>query len=44
MKPPEILSDHPSDGKRLAQLKQWVARAQAAKSAWSAGRIAPEAK
>jgi metalloendopeptidase OMA1, mitochondrial len=44
MKPPEILSDHPSDGKRLAQLTQWVARAKAAKSAWSEGKIAPGAR
>jgi predicted Zn-dependent protease len=44
MHPPEILSDHPSDGKRLAQLKQWVSHAQAAKRAWSEGRIAPGAK
>jgi metalloendopeptidase OMA1, mitochondrial len=44
MHPPEILSDHPSDGKRLAQLKQWVSHAQAAKQAWSEGRIAPAAK
>jgi predicted Zn-dependent protease len=42
--PPEILSDHPSDGKRLAQLKQWVSHAQAAKLAWSEGRIAPGAR
>lgn len=42
--PPEILSDHPSDGKRLAQLKQWVSHAQAAKRAWKEGRIAPNAK
>ena len=40
MHPPEILSDHPSDEKRLAQLKQWVSHAQAAKQAWSEGRIA----
>jgi predicted Zn-dependent protease len=44
MHPPEILSDHPSDGKRLAQLKQWVSHAQAAKQAWSEGKIAPGAK
>ena len=44
MRPPEILSDHPSDGKRLAQLKHWVSHAQAAKRAWSEGRIAPEAR
>jgi metalloendopeptidase OMA1, mitochondrial len=44
MHPPEILSDHPSDEKRLAQLKQWVSHAQAAKQAWSEGRIAPGAK
>jgi predicted Zn-dependent protease len=43
MRPPEILSDHPSDGKRLAQLKQWVSQANAAKAAWNAGRIAPGA-
>jgi predicted Zn-dependent protease len=44
MRPPEILSDHPSDGKRIAQLRQWVSHAQAAKRAWSEGRIAPETK
>lgn len=44
MRPPEILSDHPADGKRIAQLRQWVSHAQAAKRAWSEGRIAPEAK
>ncbi len=43
-RPPEILSDHPSDAKRLAQLRQWVAHAQAAKQAWSEGRIAPGAQ
>jgi predicted Zn-dependent protease len=44
MRPPEILSDHPSDGKRIAQLRQWLSHAQAAKRAWSEGRIAPETK
>jgi metalloendopeptidase OMA1, mitochondrial len=42
--PPEILSDHPSDAKRLAQLKQWVSHAQAAKQAWNQGKIAPGAQ
>jgi predicted Zn-dependent protease len=42
--PPEILSDHPSDARRIAQIKQWVTRAQAAKRAWKEGRIAPPAR
>ncbi len=40
-KPPEILSDHPSDAKRIAQLKQWVPRVKGAKKAYDEGRVAP---
>jgi len=40
---PEILSDHPSDSRRIAQIRLWVAQAQAAKRAWKEGRIAPPA-
>lgn len=38
---PEILSDHPSDGHRIAKLKRWVSSAQNALAAYKAGRIAP---
>jgi predicted Zn-dependent protease len=38
---PEILSDHPSDARRVAQLRHWAVRAKAALAAWKAGRIAP---
>ena len=37
---PEILSDHPSDGRRLNDVKQWVETAVAAKQAYDSGRIA----
>jgi len=40
--PPEILSDHPSDARRIAQMRQWVPYALAAKKAFDEGRIAPE--
>jgi metalloendopeptidase OMA1, mitochondrial len=40
-KKPEILSDHPSDARRITQIRQWVAHAQAAQRAWKLGRIAP---
>jgi predicted Zn-dependent protease len=40
-RPPEILSDHPSDAKRIAQLRAWVPRAQSGKKAYDEGRIAP---
>jgi predicted Zn-dependent protease len=34
---PEILSDHPSDARRVAQLRMWADRATAAKKAFDAG-------
>ncbi len=40
--PPEILSDHPSDERRIQQMQQWVPYALAAKKAFEQGRIAPE--
>jgi predicted Zn-dependent protease len=40
-RPPEILSDHPSDEQRIAQLKMWVPQAKGAKRAFDQGRIAP---
>jgi predicted Zn-dependent protease len=39
--PPEVLSGHPSDARRLAQLQAWVPQALAAKRAFDAGHIAP---
>jgi metalloendopeptidase OMA1, mitochondrial len=39
--PPEILSDHPSDARRVAQMRVWAARAHDAWLAWKAGRIEP---
>ncbi|MBY0522895.1 MAG: M48 family metallopeptidase [Gemmataceae bacterium] len=38
---PEILSDHPSDERRIQALKEWVPRAKAAKKAYDEGHIAP---
>jgi predicted Zn-dependent protease len=38
---PEILSDHPSDARRVAQMKQWAVRAHEALMAWQQGNIAP---
>jgi len=38
---PEILSDHPSDAHRVAQMKVWAVRAHDALLAWKAGRIEP---
>jgi predicted Zn-dependent protease len=37
--PPEILSDHPSDAKRMAQLRAWAPLARGAKKAYDEGRI-----
>ena len=41
---PEILSDHPSDTRRVANLREWAARAKEALAAYKAGRIAPAGK
>lgn len=38
---PEILSDHPSDERRMEQLERWVPMALAAKKAFDEGRILP---
>lgn len=40
-RPPEILSDHPSDAHRIQSMKGWVPKAKAAKRAFDEGRIAP---
>jgi predicted Zn-dependent protease len=40
-RPPEFLSDHPSDAHRARDLRAWVPRARAAKKAFDQGRIAP---
>jgi predicted Zn-dependent protease len=39
---PEILSDHPADARRLAQLPEWIPLAEGAKRAYDQGQIAPE--
>jgi predicted Zn-dependent protease len=39
--PPEILSDHPSDEKRIENIEAWVPKALAGKKAYDEGRIAP---
>ena len=41
IRPPEILSDHPSDSKRIAQMGTWIAPAKSAKRAYDEGRITP---
>jgi predicted Zn-dependent protease len=38
---PEILSDHPSDQRRIKQLQSWVPMAVAAKKAYVDGRVLP---
>jgi predicted Zn-dependent protease len=39
-RPPEILSTHPSDARRLALIEKWLPQAQAAKKAYDEGRVA----
>jgi metalloendopeptidase OMA1, mitochondrial len=39
-RPPEILSDHPSDAHRIAQMRRWIPAAQNALAAYKAGHIA----
>jgi predicted Zn-dependent protease len=39
-RPPEILSDHPSDERRIAQIRQWIPQAKAGKRAFDQGNIA----
>ncbi len=41
-RPPEFLSDHPSDKHRIEAMRKWVPKAKAAKKAFDDGRIAPE--
>jgi predicted Zn-dependent protease len=41
---PEILSDHPSDERRIQDMREWVPRALAGKKAFDEGRIAPSAR
>jgi predicted Zn-dependent protease len=36
---PEILSDHPSDSRRMEKMQEWVPLARAAKRAYDEGRI-----
>jgi predicted Zn-dependent protease len=38
---PEILSDHPSDARRIQSIATWVPQAEAAKRAYEQGRIEP---
>jgi predicted Zn-dependent protease len=41
---PEILSDHPSDARRIQNMRAWVPKALAGKKAFDEGRIAPAAR
>jgi len=36
---PEVLSDHPSDERRIAQMKGWVPWAKGAKQAYERGQV-----
>ncbi len=36
---PEILSDHPSDARRIAKIREWIPNARGAKQAFEQGRI-----
>jgi metalloendopeptidase OMA1, mitochondrial len=39
--PPEFLSDHPTDERRIEQLTEWVPKAKAAREAYAQGRVVP---
>ncbi len=39
LKPPEILSDHPSDAHRVNNMREWAPKAKAAKKAFDEGRV-----
>ena len=39
-RPPEILSNHPSDERRIAKIRQWIPEAKAGKRAFDEGNIA----
>lgn len=41
---PEILSDHPSDERRIEQIREWIGPARGAKKALDEGRIAPASR
>jgi metalloendopeptidase OMA1, mitochondrial len=41
-RPPEFLSDHPSDERRIHNMQEWLPKVKAAKKAFEEGRIAPE--
>jgi predicted Zn-dependent protease len=41
---PEFLSDHPSDERRIENMKEWVPKALAGKKAFDEGRIAASAR
>lgn len=41
VRPPEILSSHPSDTRRLASIRAWAPQAKGAYRAYREGRIAP---
>ena len=39
---PEFLSDHPADGRRIAQLRGWIPLAEGAKHAYDRGDVVSE--
>jgi len=41
---PEILSDHPTDERRIQELRAWAPKAKAAKQAFDKGDIAPTSR
>jgi predicted Zn-dependent protease len=43
-RPPAILSTHPTDARRIAEIRKWIPEAKAALRAYKEGRVAPEAR